>query len=382
VDLGGRAPGDVLLSYLPLSHIAEQMCSIHMPATSGAQVWFAESIDKVPENLKDARPTVFFGVPRIWEKFQAALAAKLGEVTGAKRKLLDWARGVCARVNAYRDRSEPVPRVLALQYAAAQRLVIRKLKTALGFDRARELFSGAAPIAPDILEFFSSLDLPIHEIYGQSEDTGPTSCNVAGRTKIGTVGPAIPGVQVKLGEDGEILIKGPNVFLGYFKEPEATAEALRDGYLCSGDLGAFDAAGYLSITGRKKEIIITAGGKNIAPKNIEAAVKQSPLVGEAVVIGDRRKFLTLLVTLDEVAARRIVPDGDLASAPALRQAVQAQIDLVNTSLARVEQVKRFAILPRPFGIDSGELTPTMKIKRKVVAQMYASQIEAMYVDEA
>ncbi len=377
LDLGGRV-ADTSLSYLPLSHIAEQMCTVHMPATAGGTVWFAESIEKVAENLKDCRPTAFFGVPRIWEKFHAALAAKLGEVTGVKKRLVAWARGVCARVNAHRDRGEPIPRVLGAQYALAQRLVITKLKTALGFDRVRELFSGAAPIAPDVLEFFASLDLPIHEIYGQSEDSGPTSCNTTGRTKIGSVGPPLPGLEVKLGDDGEILIKGPNVFLGYFKEPEATADALREGYLCSGDLGAFDKQGFLSITGRKKEIIITAGGKNIAPKNIEAAVKQSPLIGEAVVIGDRRKFLTLLVTLDDVAARKVAPAGDLATASEIRVAIQSQIDTVNQSLARVEQVKKFAILPKPFGIDTGELTPTMKLKRKVIAQMYAREIDAMY----
>jgi long-chain acyl-CoA synthetase len=381
LDLGGRPTSDVSLSYLPLSHIAEQMCTIHMPATAGSTVYFAESIEKVPDNLKEARPTVFFGVPRIWEKFHAALAGKLTEATGAKKRLVAWARTVCARVNAHRDRGEPLPRALELQYRLADRLVISKIKLALGFDRVRELFSGAAPIAPDVLEFFASLDLPIHEIYGQSEDCGPTSCNLFGRTKIGSVGPPLPGLEVKIADDGEILIRGPNVFLGYYKEPEATAEALRDGWLCSGDLGAFDREGFLSITGRKKEIIITAGGKNIAPKNIEAAIKQSPLIGEAVVIGDRRKYLTVLVTLDEAAARKVAPDGVLHAAVEIRSAIQVTIDEVNQSLARVEQVKKFSILPVPFGIDSGELTPTMKIKRKVVAQKYAREIEAMYVEE-
>jgi long-chain acyl-CoA synthetase len=381
--LGGRRTGEVMLSYLPLSHIAEQMCTLHMAATGGHTIYFAESIDKVPENLKDARPTVFFGVPRIWEKFHAALAAKLAETTGAKKRLVEWARKVTREVNIKRDRSEPVPKPLDLQYQLANRLVISKIKQALGFDRAAELFSGAAPIAADVLEFFSGLDLPIHEIYGQSEDCGPTSCNLAGKTKLGTVGPPIPGIEVKLAEDGEILVRGPHVFLGYYKEPEATAEALtKDGWLCSGDLGAFDAEGFLSITGRKKEIIITAGGKNIAPKNIEAMIKQSPLVGEAVVIGDRRKFLSLLVTLDEAAARKLEPSGDLTKSPAIRSAIQAKIDEVNQTLARVEQVKKFSILPLPFGIDTGELTPTLKIKRKVVAQKYAREIEAMYVEDS
>jgi len=373
IDLDGARGGDVSLSYLPLSHIAEQMATIHMPTTMGSTVYFAESIEKVADNLKECRPTVFFGVPRIWEKFHAVLAGKLGEVTGAKKHLIAWARKVCAQVNALRDRNQPLPRLLEAQYRLADKLVISKLKTALGFDRARTLISGAAPIAPDVLEFFASIDLPIREIYGQSEDTGPTSFNLIGKTKIGTVGPPLPGLACKIAEDGEILIRGPNVFLGYLKEPEATAECLVDGWLHSGDLGAFDKDGFLTITGRKKEIIITAGGKNIAPKNIEAAIKQSPLVGEAVVIGDRRKFLTALVTLGDAA----VKVGDQAQ---LRAQIQAQIDQVNASLARVEQIKKFAILPRPFGIDTGELTPTLKIKRKVVALKYSTEIEAMYAD--
>ena len=380
VDLSGTPGDDVSVSYLPLSHIAEQMATIHMPATVGSTVYYAESLEKLADAIKDARPTVFFGVPRIWEKFHAVLAARLAEQTGAKQKLIAWARRVCSEVNALRDRGEPLPRALELQYRLVDRLVMHKLKAALGFDRVRDLISGAAPIAADVLAFFESLDLPIREIYGQSEDTGPTSYNLLGRTRLGSVGPPLPGLQVKLADDGEILVHGPNVFLGYYKEPEATAEVLHDGWLSSGDLGAFDAEGFLTITGRKKEIIITAGGKNIAPKNIEAAIKQSSLVAEAVVIGDRRKFLTALITLDEAAARKLVPEGDLHAAAAIRTALQQVIDEVNKTLARVEQVKRFAILPRPFGIDTGELTPTLKIKRKAVAQLWAREIEAMYVD--
>jgi len=385
VDVGGgRVEGDVALSFLPLSHIAEQNVTIHAPATAGTTVYFAESLDKVPDNIKECRPTVFFGVPRIWEKFHAGLSQKFAEATGGKRLLLDWARKVCSRVNAHRDRGEPIPRLLAAQYALADRLVIQKIKLALGFDRARILVSGAAPIAPDVLAFFASIDMPIREIYGQSEDTGPTSFNLPGRTRIGTVGPALPGLEVKLAEDGEILVRGPNVFLGYYKEPEATAETLKDGWLYSGDLGTFDKDGFLTITGRKKEIIITAGGKNIAPKNIEASIKQSPIVGEAIVIGDRRKYLSALITLDEAAAKQVVPAltdaTKLAASPEIRAAIQQQIDQVNQELARVEQIKKFTILPRPFGVATGELTPTLKVKRKIVAQMYEREIEAMYTD--
>jgi long-chain acyl-CoA synthetase len=382
VDIGGGSSSDVTLSYLPLSHIAEQMATILMPLTTGSTVWYAESLEKLADNLKECRPTVFFGVPRIWEKFHAALGAKLGETTGVKRRLVSWTRRVCGEVQALRDRDQPLPRTLELQYRLANRLVLGKLKAALGLDRARSLISGAAPIAPDVLAFFGSLDLPIREIYGQSEDTGPTSYNLPGKTKLGSVGPPLPGLQVKIAEDGEILVKGPNIFLGYYKEPEATAETLDDGWLRSGDLGVIDADGFLSITGRKKEIIITAGGKNIAPKNIEAAIKGLSLVGEAVVIGDRRKYLTALVTLDDAAAQKLAPSADSpaarAAATEVRAAIQAQLDKVNETLARVEQVKKFAVLPRPFGIDAGELTPTLKLKRKVIAERYAKEIEAMY----
>jgi long-chain acyl-CoA synthetase len=385
IDTGGGAVGnDVSLSYLPLSHIAEQMGTIHMPATAGGTVYFAESIEKLGDNLKEARPTVFFGVPRVWEKIHAGLAARLGEATGTRRRLIDWTRRVCTDVHARRDRGEPLPRRLQLQYKLVDRLVLRKLKAALGFDRARVLSSGAAPIAPDVLAFFASLDLPIQEIYGQSEDTGPTSYNLPGRTRIGSVGPPLPGLEVKIADDGEILVRGPNVFMGYYKEPEATAETLKDGWLCSGDLGAIDKDGFLTITGRKKEIIITAGGKNIAPKNIEAALKQAPVIGEAIVIGDRRKFLSALITLDEAVAQKLAPGasaGDqLATAAEIRSVIQRQVDEVNQTLARVEQIKKFTILPRPFGITTGELTPTMKLKRKVITQLYEREINAMYAD--
>ena len=373
-DLAGWPSGGVSLSYLPLSHIAEQMATVHLPATAGSTVYFAESLEKLAANLVEARPTVFFGVPRIWEKLHAGLEAKLGEATGVKRQLADWARGVCSRVNAHRDRGEPLPTRLELQYRLAVKLVISKVKVALGLDRATQLYSGAAPIAPAVLEFLASLDLQIMEIYGQSEDCGPTSCNLPGKTRIGTVGPALPGIEVSLASDGEILVRGPNVFLGYLKEPAATAETLIDGRLATGDLGSFDKDGFLSITGRKKELIITAGGKNIAPKNIEALIKGSPLVSEAVVIGDRRKYLTALVTLDAAATQALSPED-------VRAQIQRTIDQANETLARVEQVKRFAVLTNQFGIETGELTPTLKIKRQVVAQKFAHEIDQMYVEE-
>ena len=376
IELGGSKSGDCGLSYLPLSHIAEQMGTIHLPATSGATVYFAESIERVADNLKDVRPTVFFGVPRIWEKFYAALSSRLSQTTGVKARLIAYTQRVCTAVNAYRCRGQALPRLLQLQYRLVDRLVLQKLKQAIGFDRTRMCISGAAPIGRDIIEFFASIDLVMYEIYGQSEDSGPTAFNLPGQTRFGTVGRPVPGVEVSLADDGEILIRGPNVFLGYFKEPAATADALHDGWLRSGDLGEFDREGYLSITGRKKEIIITAGGKNIAPKNIEAGIKQSPLVSEVVVIGDRRKFLTALIALNDAAAEAWQRGG-----ANVRDEVQRVVDGVNQQLARVEQVKRFTILPRQFAMDTGELTPTLKIRRKVVDVNFAEQIEAMYIDE-
>jgi long-chain acyl-CoA synthetase len=377
---------DCVLSYLPLSHIAEQMFSVHGPITSGYSVYFAESIEKVPENLKEARPTLFFGVPRIWEKFHAGIRGKMAEAKGSKKKILEWARGVATEVNAMKARGEKLPPHLALQYRAADKLVFSKLKAAIGLDRGKMFVSGAAPIAREVIEFFATLDILINEVYGQSEDTGPTTFNRIGRTKFGSVGPVFPGVDVRIGKDDEILVRGPNVFLGYYKEPQATAECLVDGWLHSGDLGVFDDEGYLSITGRKKDIIITAGGKNITPKNIEQAIKQNPIVGEAVVIGDRRKYLSVLVTLDPEAIAKFLSQRSITTDtpwnhPEVRAEIQRQVDLVNQDLARVEQVKKFAILGRTFSIDTGELTPTLKLKRNVVQKTCATEIESLYDGE-
>lgn len=382
------SPDDSMLSYLPLSHIAEQLISLYGPVVLGNQVYFAESLEKVPENLKEVQPTIFFGVPRIWEKFHAAVRGKLGQVTGAKKALLTWAMGVARRVHALQNRGAPLPALLGLQYGLAQRLVFRKLKAALGLGRVKVCSSGAAPIAGDILEFFSGLDLVVHEVYGQSEDCGPTSTNFPGHTRFGTVGKPLPGVEVRLAEDGEILVRGNNVFKGYFKDPAATAETLVNGWLHSGDLGSFDAEGYLHITGRKKEIIITAGGKNIAPKNIEAALKQHPLVEEAVILGDRRRFISALLTLQAPAVTAWLADkghdttGPTHEHPAVITELTAWVDKVNQEFARVEHVRKFRVLPRSLSEKDGELTPTLKLKRRVIDKNWSELIEAMYSDPA
>jgi long-chain acyl-CoA synthetase len=385
VDLFGGGPEDRLLSYLPLSHIAEQMFTIHIPAVAGGVVYYAESIERLLENLCEVRPTVFFGVPRVWERFHAGVTAKLAEATGAKAKLAHRAMEVGRQVTDCRNRGQQPGAALALQHKVFDNLVYSKVKAALGLDEARLCASGAAPVSRELLEFFAGLDLPIYEVYGQSEDNGPTSFNVPGRTRFGSVGPPFPGVEIKTGgDDGEILVRGRNVFAGYYKDEDATAEALHDGWLHSGDLGEFDDDGFLTITGRKKDLIITAGGKNVAPKLIEGGLKNHPLVSEAVVVGDRRKYLTCLVTLDAEAASRFMTERCLTGAPeesaGVRAEIQQALERINLEMARVEQVKKFTILPRELSIAEGELTPTLKVKRNVVTEHFAGQIEAMYAE--
>jgi long-chain acyl-CoA synthetase len=384
-ELVGSNSTDTSLSYLPLSHIAEQMFTIHGPIMAGSAVYYAESIEKVPDNLKEVQPTIVFAVPRIWEKFYAGVNAKLALATGIKAKLVAWAMGVGQKVYPIRNAGKEPSGLLAMQYKLAKKLIYSKLATALGLGSARVLVSGAAPISQEILEFFGSLDLTIREVYGQSEDCGPTSFNVQGRTKFGSVGPAIPGVEVRIADDGEICVRGPNVFLGYYKDQAATDEALIDGWLHSGDLGAFDDEGFLSITGRKKDIIITAGGKNIAPKNIEAALKNSELVGEAVVIGDRRKFLSALLCLDPDAIERFASTHDIDVTKAhddalVNSAIQTAVDSVNEKFARVEHIRKFHILHRQLTIEDGELTPTLKVKRNKVNEHFSDEIEGMYAE--
>ncbi len=379
IDLG---PQDRMLSYLPLSHIAEQMFSIHAASTSGYQVYFAESIDKLAENLQEVKPTVFFAVPRVWEKFHGGIMAKIGEASGAKAKIAQWAQQVGRDAADLRNQGKEPAGMLKMQEGLAGRLVHAKVKEAVGLEQARVLASGAAPVSKSILEDLAGFGITVHEVYGQSEDTGPTSFNVPGRTKFGTVGPPYPGVDVKIADDGEILVKGRNVFLGYYKDDAATKETLQDGWLMSGDLGQFDDEGFLFITGRKKDIIITAGGKNVAPKLIESPLKGHELISEVVVIGDRRKYLTALITLDAEQAERFIKERSLPEppheAPAVREAVQAAVDNVNAGLARVEQIKKFTILPRELSIDEGELTPTLKVKRNVVSDHFADVIDSMY----
>lgn len=388
-SLGEACPGfgdGVGLSYLPLSHIAEQLLTIHVPISMNITIWFAESLEKLKENLPEARPTTFFGVPRVWEKFQAALGQRFNEATGVKAALVGFSRKTCTEVNRLRETGREPGGLLGLKYAIASKLVISKLKGALGLDHCNMFISGAAPISKDTLEFFRSLDIDIWEVYGQSEGSGPTTLNRPNAHRLGAVGPPIPGCEVKIADDGEILVKGGNVFMGYYKNEEATAETLVDGWLYSGDVGEFDSDGFLRITDRKKDLIITAGGKNVAPQNLEGLIKGISEISQAVIIGDKRKYLTALLTLEEAAANRWADANGLGGASLTELAkqekfqayIQAQVDSINADLARYETVKKFVILPDDFSPETGELTPTMKVKRRIINQKYATQIESMY----
>ncbi len=378
--------GDCLLSYLPLSHIAEKMFSLHGSVAAGYAVYFARSPETVAEDLREVQPTIIFGVPRVWEKLHEGVRGRLAAVSGPRLALIRWAMEIGRRAAAFRCRGENLPWTLALRYRVARRLVFSRVKPLLGLGRARLCASGAAPISREVLEFFSGLDVLIHEIYGQSEDCGPTTFNQPGATRLGTVGPPIPGVEVRIAEDGEVLVRGPNVFQGYYRDPAATAETLVNGWLHSGDLGTLDSDGFLTITGRKKELLITSGGKNISPNNIEAALKDHDLICEAMVIGDRRKYLTALIVVDVEGARQelgnnIEGKASLRQGKELQAAVQKIVEGVNAKLARVQSVRKFRLLEAPFSVEAGELTPTLKLKRRVVEEKHSALIEAMYQDD-
>lgn len=374
---------DTNVSYLPLSHIAEQMFTLHIPASTGGSVYYAESIDRLAENIKQSSPTVFAAVPRVWEKFYIGVTSELHKATGLKAKIAGWALKAGRAANARRNKGMDVTGMLSFQERIADKLVLSKVRKALGLERGRVLITAAAPISTEILEFFSALFV-IHEVYGQSEDNGPTTLTLPGRTKFGTVGVPFPGTEVKIADDGEIVVRGPHVFMGYYKDEAATAEALDDGWLQSGDLGEFGAEGYLSITGRKKDIIITAGGKNVAPSHLESGIKASLLVSEVVVIGDRQKYLTALITLEEETVEAFMDEhglsGEPHEVPAVIAEVQEAVDAVNHHVGPVEQIKKFTVLDHQLTIDGGELTPTLKVKRDIVGEHFAEAIASMYAE--
>lgn len=383
LDALGYADGDIVVSYLPLSHIAEQIMSLHGPMVTEGCTAFAESIDKLGDNLKEIRPTMFLAVPRVWEKIQAKIVAAASANTGFKKKVGAWAR-TQGLAGGYADQQgQPRP----MFYGLANKLVFSKVREQLGLDRSRIQITSAAPISKSTLEFFLSLGVPIMEVYGMSECTGPATVSLPGKYVTGKVGPKLPGTEIKIAEDGEVLMRGRHVFKGYYKNPEATAETIdEDGWLHSGDIGVLDERGMLQITDRKKDILITAGGENIAPQPIEGQLKSIPAVSQAVVVGDRRKHLSALLTLDETkledtlaeAGSKAKTMAEAAECDTLNGWLMKQVEGVNEHLARVQTIKKIAVLPADLSIEGGELTPTMKVKRKVVNQKYGDVIEAFY----
>jgi long-chain acyl-CoA synthetase len=380
IDEQGR-----LISYLPMAHVAEKVGAIHAPARAGNAIYFARAIEQLLDHMKEVRPTVYFGVPRLWEKMHAGLAEKLGAATGVKGALAHWAMNVSQGWHDCVLAGRAPAAFLALRMALARRLVLHKLHAALGLDQATLLLSSAAPISPEVLKFFYSLDLPVRELYGQSEVCGPSTLNVAGATRIGSVGRAISGLTLRIAADGEVLVRSPGVFRGYAGDEAATAETLQGGWLHSGDLGRLDADGYLFITGRKKDLIITSGGKNISPANLESELMAQPLIEHAVVVGEGRHFLAALLTLKPAelvafAEREGIALEGLEQHPRLLAALQAQVDAVNASHARVGTVRKFAVVPGSFSIAAGQLTPTMKLRRRAVIDAHRDVVESLYRD--
>ena len=361
---------DVMLLYLPLAHNFGRLMHL-LGAHTGYTTAFCPDPLRVAEALPAVRPTLLPSVPRLYEKVHTAVLGQFEQVHGPRRRLLDWALHVGRRVSTLRERGEALPAGLAFQHRLADRLVYSKIKKRLG-GHLRLGVSGGAPLAKEIGEFFHALDILIIEGWGLTECTTAASVNRPDRFRFGTVGPALPGFEVRADEDGELLIRSETVFAGYYKDEEATREVLgSDGWLRSGDVGSIDEDGFITITDRKKDILVTAGGKNVAPQNLENALKTAPLISQALVLGDCRPYVAALITLDPAAAEG-VPAADL------EQRVQEMVDGVNTELSQFEQIKRFRILSRDFSAEEGEVTPTLKLKRRVCAEHFAAEIEELY----
>jgi long-chain acyl-CoA synthetase len=380
--------GDQQLSFLPLCHIAERTFTVFNPLRSGATVNFAESIDTVPENIREVAPALFFAVPRVWEKFYSGVALRMQDATWLGKLAYRWAMGVGMRVAERRVAGQPVPAGLRALYRVGDFLVLDNLRRSLGLHRARGAATGAAPIAPELIKWYLALGIDMREVYGQTENTGLATAMPAERVKLGSVGVARPDTEVRLSPEGEVLLKGPHVFMGYYNNPGKTAETIVDGWLHTGDVGVMDADGFLTITDRMKDIIITAGGKNVTPSEIENQLKFSAYISDAVVIGDKRKYLTCLIMIDhetvaQFAQDRNVPFTNFASlcrAKEVQDLIEGEIAQVNKRLARVETVKKFRLIEQILTAEDEELTPTMKLRRAFVNVKYKELIDGMYTE--
>ena len=378
------AEGEVNLLFLPLAHSFARLESF-LGIYQGWTTAFAESIDALARNMREIRPVTLAGVPRVYEKVYAGVQAEVTR-SAVKRAIFDWSVGVGLRASRLQQKKLPLPFGLRLQRSLAFRLVFNKLRQGLG-GRLRYLISGGAPLPRKIAEFFHAAGLPILEGYGMTETCPALAANRHDRYKVGTVGSPLPGVELRLDEDGEILARGPNIAKGYYRQPEATAEVfLADGWFATGDVGEIDAEGFLRITDRKKDMLVTAGGNNVAPQNLENLLTGDPLISQAMVYGDRRPFLTAVLTLDEEAARTYARElgisgdtmAELAADPQIRILLEWRVQRVNQGLAPYETIKNFVIAREEFSEAGNELTPTLKLKRQVVTEKYRAELEALY----
>ncbi|MFH0788190.1 MAG: AMP-binding protein [Pseudomonadota bacterium] len=376
-----------VVSYLPYAHIFENIFSLFQAVRAGGLVNFVESLETLPQNLKEISPTVFAGVPRIWEKIASRHEIRMSDAPYFNRMAYRMAISV-ALAWVRLPKNSPKRFWLRPAYSLAYWTVLHHIKRQMGFDRLRLGACGAAPASRELFEFYKAIGVPLKEGYGQTESTGVIAAQSMTDNRLEYVGTPLPGLEVKIAEDGEILAKGPGVFKGYFRDPELTAETIKDGWLFIGDVGMLDN-GQLKILDRKKDIIITAGGKNITPAFIENKLKFSTYIQDAVIIGDRRKYLTALVLIDEDNVMKYAQDNrlpfttfeDLTRNPDVIQLISREVDLVNKTLAKVETVKKFALLPRRLYVEDGDVTPTGKIKRRYLEKRYIETIEALYQEE-
>ncbi len=383
IDIG---PNDEQLSFLPLCHVAERSFSVFLPLFSGSVINFVEGPDTVPENIREVSPTVFFAVPRIWEKFYSAITLQLKEATALQKWAYNQAIKAGYRIAEHRLNGTTPSAWEKFAFWLGDKLVLTNVKRLLGLDRAHYLGSGAAPIAPGLIKWYLALGLNMYEVYGQTENAGLATSNRPDQFKLGTVGVPVPETEVRISDAGEILLKGPHVFMGYLNQPEKTAETVNDGWLHTGDVGYIDNNGFVKITDRMKDIIITAGGKNITPSEIENQLKFSPYISDAVVIGDKRKYLTALIMIDyenveKYAQDRNVPFTNFQSlcrAPEVLELIRAEVENVNKDFAQVETIKDFRLIEDVLTAEDEELTPTMKLKRAFVNQKYKELIDSMY----
>jgi long-chain acyl-CoA synthetase len=374
--------GDVVYLFLPLAHAFAVLIQFVAIDLGGTIAYWEKDPLKIVPNLSEVKPTYFPSVPRIFEKIYTQATASIAEQGGVKEKVFWWSVGVGRKVRELERQGKEPGFLLKRQYDFADKQVLSKVRGLFG-GNLRQAVTGAAPIAKEILEFFFACGVPVLEGYGMTETSTVATVNTPDDYRLGSVGKPLPGVEVRIAEDGEILLKGPNIFKEYYKNDEATSETLADGWLHTGDLGYLDDDGFLFVNGRKKDILITAGGKNITPANLENGLKQNRWISQAVVVGDRRPYLVALITLDPEEAPNFAKQHgigveDLPQSEAMRTEVQRSVDAVNAEVGRVEQIKKFVILPHDLTQENGELTPTMKVKRNVVSEKYERDIEALY----